>query len=68
MKWQESDKVSIDNLVRIIKRGNYSFTGMEALAFSDACKWLNGLAERVEKRLADKPMAIKPIKKAVKHG
>lgn len=43
MNFSKVDLRQIDNLVKALKKGNFTLDGMEVLAMSDAMKWLNNL-------------------------
>jgi len=63
MKYTKSDLLRAENLIKIIKRGKYELDGMEALAFSQACAWFNGIVEEIKAEVEKKPdsFVIKPI-------
>lgn len=72
MKYTKSDLIHAENLIKIIKRGQYQFSGMESMAFTEACQWFNGIVESIQKEFAtpkapvQADLAINPVKEAVK--
>jgi len=43
MEFKQSDAIQLDNIIKIVRRGNYTLEGLEVLAMADAMKWLSNL-------------------------
>ena len=48
----KSDKEHCENLIRALKKGNFSLEGMEVLALADVFKWVSALSKRIDVDLA----------------
>lgn len=67
-KITNGDMVRAENLLRIVSKGQYEFSGQEAMAFTDACMWLGKLIEQMKKEVEalQKPLTVKEVKKPIK--
>ena len=44
----KSDMIKAENLLKITAKGTYELSGMEALAYADACAWLGRIFEEMK--------------------
>ena len=49
MQFSRYDVGQLENIMRALRSGSFTFTGMEALAFSDCMKW----ASKLHKEMSD---------------
>lgn len=57
MRFNESDKTAVQNLIKALKKGEYKVDGMEVLALAEVFKWVGKIARMIDEDL-------EPIKSA----
>jgi len=57
LRFTEYDLGQLENIMRAMRNGSYTLTGMEALAFSDCMRWASRLQETIKAELTAAALA-----------
>lgn len=53
LRFSEYDLGQLENIMRALRNGSFTLTGLEALAFADCMKWASKLQESIKSELAE---------------
>ena len=69
MDFTRQDQLNCDNLIKALKKGQFTLDGLEAIAFADAYKWLATLqaviAVSIEKQKNQAAIEVKKVQEPI---